>query len=172
MNLKKDFYWALVIIFVIACFVFAKNENNKTHVGLVEQSTCPTCGEIQENNIHYVKIAGQTVKVELALTMQAQAQGLSGRKILEENEGMLFVFKNSGRYSFWMKDMNFPIDIIWLDETLHIVYIIKNAEPSSYPNTFTPNLEAKYVLEVPTGFSKKNNLKEGDDVYFFALKSV
>ena len=147
MNLKKDFYWALVIIFVIACFVFAKNENNKTHVGLVEQSTCPTCGEIQENNIHYVKIAGQTVKVELALTMQAQAQGLSGRKILEENEGMLFVFKNSGRYSFWMKDMNFPIDILWIGDDFQVVGIEKNIATSTYPKSFGEKYFSKYVLD-------------------------
>ena len=111
----------------------------------------------------YVKIAGQNVEVGLAATLKSQTQGLSGRKSLGENEGMLFVFDHAGVYPFWMKDMNFAIDIIWLDENYRVVYIKKNAEPSSYPETFSPEMEAKYVLEVVAGFSDKNNLKVGDE---------
>src|SRR3989338_3180334 len=65
------------------------------------------------SDIKYVKIVGQNIKVDLALTMLEQAQGLSGREVLGENEGMLFVFDTPGKYSFWMKDMKFAIDIIW-----------------------------------------------------------
>ena len=118
------------------------------------------------NDIQYVKIAGQTIKVDLALTPKTQEQGLSGRTELKENEGMLFVFNKPSQYSFWMKDMNFPIDIIWLGEDLRIVYIEKEAKPESYPNAFTPDQKAKFVLEVMSGFSEKNNLKEGDIVKF------
>lgn len=123
--------------------------------------------EIQ--NIKYVTVAGKTLKVDLALTKAEQRQGLSGRKNLLENEGMLFVFEKAEKYSFWMKNMNFPIDIIWFTPSeggaegdLRVVYIKKNAKPESYPENFTPSAEAKYVLEVVSGFSDKNNLKEGD----------
>ena len=85
---------------------------------------------------------------------------------LKENEGMLFVFNHADKYSFWMKDMNFPIDIVWIGEDMHVVYIKKNALPTSYPETFTPNQDAKYVLEVISSFSEKNNLKVGDKVEF------
>ena len=120
-------------------------------------------------NIKYVKIAGQEIKVDLALTDGEQAQGLSGRPSLAEDEGMLFVFANPGKYLFWMKDMNFPIDMIWLSSDLKVVYIEKNATPESYPETFGPGPndgEAKYVLEVVSGFSDKNNLQVGDEVNF------
>lgn len=118
------------------------------------------------SNIESVKIAGQSVKVELALNSVAQEQGLSGRQDLNENEGMLFVFDQSNQYSFWMKDMNFPIDIIWINENLKVVYIKKDARPESYPESYGPDTNAKYVLEVASGFSEKNNLKVGDSVLF------
>lgn len=130
--------------------------------------------ENKPENIKSVKIAGQTIKVELALTPVERAQGLSGRNELKENEGMLFIFDKPGRYPFWMKDMNFPIDIIWLapseggDLEAKVIYIKKDARPESYPNTYGPgpDQDTKYVLEVVSGFAEKNNLKAGDRVKF------
>jgi uncharacterized membrane protein (UPF0127 family) len=55
--------------------------------------------------------------VELATTVIQQAKGLSGRTGLGENDGMLFLFNRPAIQSFWMKDMNFPIDIIWIGST-------------------------------------------------------
>ncbi|TSC77657.1 MAG: hypothetical protein G01um101424_280 [Parcubacteria group bacterium Gr01-1014_24] len=126
------------------------------------------------DNIKYVRIAGQNIKVELALTEREQEKGLSGRSGLEEDKGMLFVFSAQGGFAsggdkanhprFWMKDMNFAIDIIWIGEDLRIVYIKKDARPESYPETFGSDQNSKYVLEVIAGFADKNNLKKGDRV--------
>lgn len=118
------------------------------------------------DNIKYVKIAGQDIKVELATTKETRALGLSSREELKENEGMLFVFDKLGNYSFWMKDMNFPIDMIWIGEDKRIAYIKKDARPELYPETYGGETSAKYVLEVVSGFSDKNNLKVGDKVEF------
>ncbi len=117
-------------------------------------------------NIKYVEIAGENIKVDLALTPDEQAKGLSGRGELKEQEGMLFVFEKPAKHVFWMKDMNFPIDIIWLNENREIVYIKTDARPELFPETYAPNENAKYVLEVVSGFSDKNNLKVGDQVQF------
>ena len=113
------------------------------------------------------------MKVELALTPEEQTQGFSGRSGLGENEGMLFVFDTPGKYGFWMKDMLFPIDMIWLAppssggvNELQIVFIKKNATPESYPETFVPDQDARYVLEVPAGFSERNDLQVGDRAEF------
>jgi uncharacterized protein len=166
---KKDFYWIVFIVFIIICFVLVKNINGgkpnsilNPEVRHMGSPICLTSGEC----VHFVKIAGQNVKVELALTPKEQEKGLSGRENLADDAGMLFVFKNPGKYSFWMKDMNFPIDIIWLNENFKVIYIKKNAEPSSYPDSFGSGVDSKYVLEVNSGFSEKNNLKEGDLVKF------
>ena len=159
-GMKNFFKWALVIAFMV--FLLFSLQHNRQSVR-----------NLDTNNIQYVKIAGQMLKVELALTNEEQEQGLSWRKDLEENQGMLFVFDHSSKYSFWMKNMNFPIDIIWLappeaglGEDLHVVYIKKDAKPESFPEIFEPNENSKYVLEVISGFSEKNNLKEGDNAKF------
>lgn len=124
--------------------------------------------KLEIERIYSVKIAGKIIKVELALTPKEREQGLSGRKELKNDEGMLFVFEQPGKYPFWMRDMNFPIDIVWLGEDLRVVYIKKNASPESYPETFIPKKEAKYVLEIIASFSEKNNLQEGDKVEFLS----
>ena len=118
------------------------------------------------SNIKYVNIGGQKIQVELAVTVAERTQGLSGRQSLDEGTGLLFIFDKSGQYPFWMKDMNFPIDIIWLGEDFRIVSIEKNVSPKSYPKTFGGDKEARYVLEVVAGFSEMNNLKVGESVIF------
>ena len=150
---KNFFSWLLIIIFTFLCFFLLRNSFSST---------------LKINNIKYVKIAGNIVKVDLALNEKDQNQGLSGRVGLKDDEGMLFVFNNVDKYSFWMKDMNFPIDIIWVSSDFRVVYIKKNATPESYPMAFTPDKDAKYVLEVKSFFSEKNNLKIGDKVEFLS----
>jgi len=118
------------------------------------------------SDIKTIKIGGAELVLDLALTPATQAQGLSGRKSIASDAGMLFVFSTPSKYSFWMKDMDFSIDMIWLDASGTIVYIQKNATPQSYPKTFTPTTDASYVLEVATGFSAKHNLKVGDQTEF------
>lgn len=152
-SLNIFFIWILIIIFLIAGFYFIKNNFSNN---------------LEINKIQYVKIAGKTLKVDLALTSEAKEKGLSGKEKLKEDESMLFVFNHTGQYSFWMKDMNFPIDIIWIDENFRVVYIKENAQPESYPEAFVSNKGARYVLEVFSSFSEKNNLKEGDKVEFLS----
>ena|SRR3989338_3833228 len=117
-------------------------------------------------NIKAIQIMGQNIRVNLATTDAAREQGLSGRENLKEDEGMLFVFDYPDKYSFWMKDMNFPIDMIWIGENKEIIYIKRDARPESFPESYGPTADSKYVLEIVSGLSSKNNLKEGDKVEF------
>ena len=105
-----------------------------------------------------ITVGDVLVSVEIAATDASRTQGLSGRKNLPEGEGMLFVFDAPGRYPFWMKEMNFPIDIIWLDADGVVISLVEDASPDSYPLQFTPDAPALYVLEVPIGFIKRYNL--------------
>lgn len=91
-----------------------------------------------------------------------RAMGLSSFDTLEEDEAMLFIFDYPGRYPFWMKDMKFAIDIVWLDVSGVIVYIKENAEPSDYPNAYYPDTDALYVIEFVSGFVEKQNIQIGD----------
>ncbi|MBP6866244.1 MAG: DUF192 domain-containing protein [Candidatus Pacebacteria bacterium] len=121
---------------------------------------------VTSNSISRVSIAGTEIKVDLALTSEEKAKGLSGREALREDQGMLFIFDYTTRHPFWMKDMLIPIDMIWIDENGVVVYIAENARPESYPSLFGSNVESKYVLEVVSGFAKKYGVVTGSKVEF------
>ena len=107
-----------------------------------------------------VKIYAEVVDNE-----SARDQGLSGREKLPENQGMLFVFDSDQVLSFWMKDMKFSLDMIFLDSNYKIIDINENAQPcpsiKNCPIYIAKN-PGKYVLEIDAGLAKKNNLKIGD----------
>jgi len=105
------------------------------------------------------------VKVEIADETAELAKGLSNRKSLDEDSGMLFVFATPGQPAFWMKDMNFSIDIIWIKDDV-VVDIAPNLPvvAAEFLSTYTPKEPANYVLEVNAGFAKENGIKIGDRV--------
>jgi len=112
-----------------------------------------------------VAINGNIFDVYIANTKDDMTKGLSARESLSQNEGMLFMFEKPDTYSFWMKDMNFPIDIIWIGEDMRTVYIKENATPDSYPESFTPDAPALYVLEINAGIAANEKIKIGDTVF-------
>ena len=109
-----------------------------------------------------VTLDGATVHVMLARTPAEQERGLGGRDSLAVDQGMLFVFPKDGEYAFWMKDMKFSIDILWLAQDGTVVYIVPNLSPSTYPQTFGPSKPARFVLEVPAGFVAAHWVQVGD----------
>lgn len=111
-----------------------------------------------------IEIDDAVFNVDIADNEADRNKGLSGRSQISFDGGMLFVFENSGIYPFWMKDMNFPIDIIWIDKDLQVVYLKENADPKSYPEMFVPNKFAQYVLEVKAGTIRDGKIKIGDSV--------
>lgn len=109
-----------------------------------------------------VSFGDAEVSVEVAATPDQRAKGLSGREALTSSEGMLFIFERADFHAFYMPDMNFPIDIIWMDDDLRVVDISKDVPPESYPELFTPQEPARYVLEVVAGFADSHGIKTGD----------
>lgn len=104
--------------------------------------------------------------IELANTPEKQARGLSGRTNLAENHGMLFDFTENVIPNFWMKEMHFPLDIIWLDGNKTVVDWEENISPDTFPKTFSPSKPVRYVLEINAGWAEKLNLKIGDKAFF------
>ncbi len=105
-------------------------------------------------------------QVEIADTDALREQGLSGRTSLDEKEAMLFVFETVEAQIFWMKDMKFALDIIFLDENLKIIAIEKNLAPETYPKTFGWGLRTKYVLEINANQADFYKLAIGDQAAF------
>jgi hypothetical protein len=114
-----------------------------------------------------VRIGDKTFNVELALTLDQQALGLGQRDSLAKNSGMLFVFKPAGQESFWMKDMRFDLDMVWItdgkivDISRHVPAPKKGEDTSNLP-TYSPKTEVDYVLEVNSG--EADGMKVGDRV--------
>lgn len=109
-----------------------------------------------------VSLGGEEITAVVADTKELREKGLSGRKTLKANEGMLFIFTESGLHGFWMKGMQFPLDIIWFDENYQIVDVWERASPASYPKVFTPHTPAQFVLEVQAGYFEDHHLKTED----------
>lgn len=139
-------------------------------------------------------IGDQTFTVEVADKDKTRTQGLSNRTDLPPDHGMLFVFAQPAKLVFWMPDMHFSIDIIWLDADQHVLGFVPNAEPcigkapcnlntsNVDPNRCDPGLAGiqcallpspeatKFVLELPAGSSQTLKLQVGTPV-IFDLKS-
>ncbi len=108
------------------------------------------------------------IQVEIADTPDAREKGLSYRNSLKQDRGMLFVFSKEGKYGFWMKEMRFPLDIIWIDRNKTIIFIEENLPPckTSRCPSYGPDTNSLYVLETNANFARENNITEGTRVYF------
>lgn len=114
-----------------------------------------------------VMINGTTFVVDLAITSNEWTKGLSGRTNLLPNHGMLFIRDHKEQYSFWMKDMNFPLDFIWLDGNV-IVDVTKNVPPLSNGQIpiIKPVKPVDKILEINAGEIDKAGIKIGDTALF------
>ncbi|MCE7936235.1 DUF192 domain-containing protein [Candidatus Saccharibacteria bacterium CPR2] len=110
-----------------------------------------------QNNV--IKIDALELNIEVADSGEERIRGLSNRNSLSSDSGMLFTFESVDEYCFWMKDMNFAIDMIWIGEDQKITHIQKNVTPGTYPVTFCNS--GKYVLEINSGLSDKYGLQNG-----------
>lgn len=106
------------------------------------------------------------LRLERVSSPEDLQRGLSGRQSLAQDRGMLFVFDAASKHCFWMKDMHFPLDMIWLDDTKTVVHVEKNVAPDTYPNSFCPDKSAQYVLEVNAGVTDTARITRGSQLQF------
>lgn len=150
MSLNKIIIGFIIILLVLSGFIFLqvnKNPLPKSHV----------------------TIDKQTFSVEVATTSAQQELGLSGRASLPQNQGMLFVFPVADRYPFWMKEMKFPLDMLFINNNKIVTIFHDVPAPKDPSNTntlpvYAPDGAANQVLEINAGLSKKYNFKKGDTV--------
>jgi uncharacterized membrane protein (UPF0127 family) len=152
--MKLEMKIIVIVAAVVAGSIFA------SYFLLGQNNTPPNTTEI--------KFAGVVLSVELAKTPQAQQMGLSGRVSMAADRGMLFVFDSESNWGFWMKDMKFPLDIIWFDSNRRVVYIEQDLAPCTPQSCpiYTPPTNAMYVLEVNAGFVQAHGVAMGDTFSF------
>jgi len=114
-----------------------------------------------DNTIRLIAPKGY-ITVEVVDDNKSRSRGLSGKDQLKNSEGMLFIFDDSSSENcFWMKDMKFAIDMVWLDNEKQVVTVTPSVAPSTYPETFCPEKSAKYGLELGEGRVEKLDIANG-----------
>ena len=167
--MKKD----LAIIFglfilIVALLAFGQGV---TSVGFLKDEGGQTRAPERQKGFVDVGIKTLNVNAKVASKPSDRKGGLSNLNSLPLGEGILFVFENKSTYSFWMKDMKFAIDIIWLDENKRVVDLAVNVPPEPGRDEdeltmYRPRLEALYVLEINAGLSQLHNIQIGDVANF------
>lgn len=116
-----------------------------------------------------VEIHGQLLKLETVDEPEEIQQGLSDRRSMQDDEGLLFVMPNVDIHTFWMYHMNFAIDMIWLRDGV-VVEIAPNMPPPSetkgIPMTHTPKVDSDMVLELTASGAERYGIKVGDKLDF------
>ena len=114
-----------------------------------------------------LQIKNSLISVEVADSPSERSRGLSGRDSLSPDTGLLFIFPTPDRHSFWMKDMTFALDFIWINSN-KVVQVTTNVPPPASPTAqipvIRPDFPVIWVLEVPAGFVKEHQVEVGDPV--------
>ncbi len=135
-------------------------------IGVAGLMSIPSESKLQsvEFPMGTIKVDDIPLQVMIADTEPRRVRGLMFEDQLPYDQGMIFVFEESGLYSLWMLNMQFSLDMIWFDQDGKVVHIEKDVPPCKSALEITtcqsivPSEKALYVLEVTTGFVDKNNI--------------
>ena len=185
MTLNKVNYWPTysllgVLLVMVSGFAFFTYKHNEVMEAKEERAAAKIAAaaaeqkkqEISPENAwtliypdtKMMKIGEIQVKASVAQSWPDRIKGLSDTPYLPEDVVKLFIFDSAAQHSIWMKDMNYAIDIIWVDEEGKIVHLEEEASPESYPAMFVPKVPALYVIETVAGFVEKNSISLGQEV--------
>jgi len=170
MHLPRKYIIVLVAVLGVAAafLIFAARRagvpcpaEGQTGSACTQASPAPSAGS-------YVEVRGARISVDVASTEAAQEQGLSGRDSLALDHGMLFVFPAAGSYGFWMKDMKFPIDIVWVSSGTVVGWEAdvdpQIGAPDGDLTVYYPPQAVDSVIELPAGKAAALDLAVGDPV--------
>jgi uncharacterized membrane protein (UPF0127 family)/cbb3-type cytochrome oxidase subunit 3 len=111
-----------------------------------------------------MKVGETLVRASVADTEKEKKRGLSGTPDLPEGVVKLFVFEADGAHPIWMKDMLYPIDILWVNAAGTVVHIEPNVVPETFPTVFSSPVPARYVIETAAGFAARHDIAVGAEV--------
>ncbi|MDD2889415.1 MAG: DUF192 domain-containing protein [bacterium] len=117
----------------------------------------------KNTQLHKIKVGNSGLQVEIVNTPATMARGLMYRKKMQENKGMLFVFKEPDYHSFWMKNTYIPLSIAFITENKKIVQI-EDMAPLDTVSFHMSIIPVKYAIEVNQGWFRRHNVKVGDRV--------
>lgn len=157
--MRKFIIQALFLLLIAAAALFLFSSPTEVNLPFLPERTI----------VKQIEINDAKIKAEVVNSQAKRKQGLSGRAALASDEGMLFVFEESGKHPFWMKGLNFALDFIWINGD-KIVDITENIQPpvqgqkdESLP-IYQSKEDANKVLEVSAQTVQRLNIKVGDTV--------
>jgi uncharacterized membrane protein (UPF0127 family) len=136
-----------LVVFVVVCVLLIG--------GLHQKSTA---------NTRLLRVGQNYYQLEEVTTLPAQEQGLGSRVAMDADRGMLFTYTRDDQRCFWMKDMHFSLDIIWVDHVHNVTHIEPHLAPSTYPQTYCAT--GQYVIELSSGEAAKDRLEAGQNLNF------
>ncbi len=150
---KKKLITAFLLLLILVFTISFYSNQNKNFKGYKKNK---------------VLFKNKTYTLFIADTEEKRSKGLSDIPSIKSNEGMLFTFEKPDYYFFWMKDMKFPLDFIFINQN-KVVNIFENISPSPYLNSFTSSEKADKVIELNSGEIKKSPIQKGDTVSFTTI---
>lgn len=164
---RKQSLYVIGILFVVIVGVFLLSRIGDTRDHKKDTESVDMKGEYSEYlsyNRGQVIFGSEIIPVFIADTNTLRTQGLSGKKTLPQGYGMLFIFSTERQHSFWMKDMNFAIDMVWINGDGEVVHVESDVAPETYPDMFVSTDPALYVLEVNAGYVREVGLAVGTKI--------
>jgi len=164
-----------VFTFILLVAIFVTGSIDKYSIPFFDDmATKLVGGEIENSTVGnltgydkvVVTINGYNISAFVADTNEKRTNGLSRVENLNKDQGMLFILDYPSKQGFWMKEMNFPIDIIWISDNHTVIDIKKNLEPCVsilMCPVYSPAFDAKYVLETGSGFSESHSIAPGSE---------
>lgn len=157
---------AVVVYYYAGIMVLPGQQESQLQQTLIQE-------EIRSGNDSYqrinITVNGQSLIADVSATAEQRTRGLTVKDALAENEAMLFVFDKQAKHKFWMKDMKFPIDIIWIGSDKSVIDIENSLKPCNSGflcSTYEPDGDSLYVLETISGFAQRYGIVKGTIVEF------
>lgn len=163
--MRKTMFGVICALLVVAGALIALWRSETLPTGGISESKTESA---QSTSSATITLSGTRIAVEIVDTPATRRQGLSDRRELASGAGMLFVFEKPDYHGFWMKNMRFPLDIIWFSEQRKAVDMVTFAKPESASpkKIYSPREKALYGLEVNAGFVKEEGIVRGDEFSF------
>jgi uncharacterized protein len=160
---------AFVSYFVLSNLLVNKEQVNQEVDKVPEQKTIYSF--TKEGELSFLGAKGEVISqldLEVADDDEQRQRGLMFRDKMDENQGMIFLFDKEAPQAFWMHNTILSLDIIYVNASMEIVKIAKNAKP--FDDSSIPSVKpAKYVVEVNGGYTQRHNVNEGNKIVWRRL---
>lgn len=156
---------ALIVGLMPTFFKFALSDRHLFEASVIGSQAKTQSSSKSSDSIRILITDKFKIPVYIADTEEKRTKGLGGLSSIPADYGMFFVFDHSDYHGIWMKDMLFPVDIVWIDENNRIVHIENNISPNTFPKIFTTPVKTKFVLELNANTAETYDLNMGSMIF-------